>query len=223
MIIEEQEKKRASILSPEWLHIHKGQSVSYGAHQIWYSNWIKRMSGCGPTAASNLLWYLAATRPDVCGRLYNGDGTSYGGMLCLMEEVWHYVRPGMRGVDKPSAFVSGALRFGMEHGVALAPRLLEIPAEVKMRPEEKEVTTFLSSAFAADLPVAFLNLSNGRVRNLDNWHWVTLVSADEALKAVMYDQGSRQSIDMDLWLKTTTGGGALVALEPEICARRDHI
>ena len=58
-----------------------------------------------------------------------------------------------------------------------------------------------------------MNLSNGAVRNLDNWHWVTLVSVNGELRAEMYDQGRRQLIDIGLWLSTTTGGGAFVALE----------
>jgi hypothetical protein len=205
---------RTSIQSPKLLHIHKGRSISYGAHQVWYPNWIQRMAGCGPTAASNLLWYLTATRPQLCGGLFKGNGTTYDGMLSLMEEVWNYVKPGLRGVDKSSMFTDGAVGFGMDHGISLKTRVLEIPSSEKIRPDMKTVLEFLTAAFSDDLPVAFLNLSNGAVRNLDNWHWVTLVSVDEALQAEMYDQGLRQNINLQLWLATTAGGGALVTLEP---------
>lgn len=214
---------RISIRQPERLHIYNGNTVSYGAHQVWYPGWMQRMSGCGPTAASNLLWYLAATRKEVCGNLYNKDATSRSEMLYLMKEVWQYVKPGFRGVDRASIFTEGAVAFGKKHGTALKTRVLEIPAATKdeISAGAKEsirketVLGFLKSAFSDDLPVAFLNLSNGAVRNLDNWHWVTLVSVDKELRAEMYDQGTRQMIDIQVWLATTTGGGAFVVVEPQ--------
>lgn len=203
-----------AIQSPQVLHIRQGASLSYGAHQLWYSSFIGRMGGCGPTAASNLLWYLAATCPQSCGRLFDGDGTQRPDMQRLMNDVFAYIKPGMRGVDKASMLTDGAIRYGAGRGVALSARVLEIPAAQNRRPDMQRVYGFLAGAFADDLPIAFLNLSNGAVRNLDNWHWVTLVGVDEGLRAQMYDQGRRQAIDLALWLETTTGGGAFVALEP---------
>lgn len=201
------------ILNPEILHISNGIRTSYGAHQIWYSSWIQRMSGCGPTAASNLLWYLASTRAE-CRSLFDGDATDRTEMIRLMENVWKYVTPGMRGVDKATILIQGAVRYGSDHDVRLGARVLEIPGKVSQRPDKGEVFAFLSSAFSDNLPVAFLNLSNGAVRNLDNWHWVTLVAVDQSLRARMYDQGIRQLIDLDCWLETTKGGGAFVTIEP---------
>ncbi|MFT4004720.1 MAG: hypothetical protein QM683_03350 [Lacrimispora sp.] len=117
-------------------------------------------------------------------------------------------------MDKSSMFTDGAVSFGMDRGIALKTRVLEIPSSEKTRPDMKTVLEFLTGAFSDDLPVAFLNLSNGALSNLDNWHWVTLVSVDEALQAEMYDQGLRQNINLQLWLSTTAGGGAFVVLEP---------
>lgn len=205
---------RISVDFPQLLQIRNGRSISYGAHQVWYHNWLQRLSGCGPTAASNLLWYLSATRPETCGGLFQGNGTDHGEMIELMEEVWKYVKPGRRGVDKPSIFTDGAVRYGRERGVSLETKTLEIPPSGKIRPTEKEVLGFLTYAFSRDLPAAFLNLSNGAVKNLDKWHWVTLVSVDEILQAEMYDQGERQNIDLKLWLATATAGGAFVIVEP---------
>lgn len=206
--------QRTAIRSPELLDIKKGVGTSRGADQNWYSSWIRRMSGCGPTAASNLLWYLAATRPQQCSSLFDGDGTRREGMLHLMEQVWNYVTPGMRGVDKASMLAEGGKRFGMERGVGIEPRVLEVPDDESKRPSEEGVLDFLSGAFADNLPVAFLNLSSGAVSNLDTWHWVTLVSVDEGLRAEMYDEGVRQWVDLGLWLRTTSKGGAFVALGP---------
>lgn len=230
--------KRVSILSPQALHIRRGEELFYGASQTWYPGFIARMSGCGPTTASNLLWYLAATRPE-CRGLFDGDGTTFDGMLKLMQSVWHYVTPGMRGVDRSEILSDGALRYGAERGIPLSARVLEVPEIVsapnsaaerrishwdfgalrqtsgKERPSAGSVRDFLSGALAADLPIAFLNLSNGGVPNLDSWHWVTLVAVDDKLQAEMLDQGRRHIIDLSLWLEATTKGGALIALEPQ--------
>lgn len=207
---------RISIKTPELLQICGGRPVSYGAHQLWYHSPFGKMGGCGPTAASNLLWYLTAAHPEFCRCLFDGNGCTRPGMQRLMNEVWRYVKPGMRGVDKAAMLADGAVQFGAVHGVALHARVMEIPAIVSQRPSAHAVYRFLAEAFAADLPAAFLNLSNGEVKNLDNWHWVTLISVDRKLQAEMYDQSRRQYIDLALWLETTTKGGAFVALEPDI-------
>jgi hypothetical protein len=130
-----------------------------------------------------------------------------------MEEVWHYVTPGTRGVNSTKLFVPGALRFARERGCALVAKELPVPPVLKDRPDYQSVLAFLRDMFSHDLPVAFLNLSNGALTNLDNWHWVTLVSASGS-RAAMYDQENRVVLDLRLWLETTLLGGAFVALSP---------
>lgn len=215
MNITNQVLQQKEILSPEWLHIHSRRTVSYGAQQLWYTDKRKRLSGCGPTAASNLLWYLKATRAEICGGLYNGDGTEQSGMLRFMEEVWHDVTPGIFGMRRASSFIKGALSHAAKKDITLKARLLKVPLLVRRRPGKKEALEFLRSAFTDNLPVAFLNLSNGGVRNLDSWHWVTLVSIREDMQAMIYDQGCKKMIDLGQWLAAPGLGGAFVVLEPD--------
>ncbi|MCP1100974.1 hypothetical protein M2454_000193 [Aequitasia blattaphilus] len=212
--------KIITINQPELLHIKDGEEISYGAHQIWYSSWLQRMSGCGPTAAANLLWYLAETR-SLGKNLFKGDGTNRQEMTQLMEAVWRYVTPGWRGVDKASTFAKGVTRYGKDHGVRIKTHVLEISGEYFTRTDPDTVWKFLRKSFEGDCPVAFLNLSNGAVENLDNWHWVTLVGANASLIGEMYDQGRHQQVDIKRWLDTTTGGGAFVSLEMTDRKRRD--
>lgn len=203
-----------AVRSPELLHIADGAAVRYGANQEWYRSEWRRKAGCGPTTCSHLLCYLAATRPQ-CAPLFGGDGASRAGFLELMEQVWHYVTPGKMGVNSSSIFTAGALRFGEERGVRLRYRVLEVPTALHARPQMSELSGFLSAAMADDLPVAFLNLSNGSLKNLDSWHWVTLTAYNpQTGAALMYDQGERSVIELELWLRTTRMGGALVVLEP---------
>lgn len=208
-----------SISSPELLHLTDRQTTYYGANQLWYATEWQRRAGCGPTAASHLLWYLSQSGSG-CGPLCTYDCSGRGGFLCLMETVWQYVTPTKMGVNSTDIFTEGALRYARDRGVTLDARVLEISSVPFLRPKPGELSAFLTAAMSDNLPVAFLNLSNGSLRNLDNWHWVTLVSIDPgALTAQMYDQGARQTIDLGRWLKTTTLGGGFVVLDPEPAAQ----
>jgi hypothetical protein len=71
-----------------------------------------------------------------------------------------------------------------------------------------------------DVPVAFLNLCNGEEKNLDKWHWVTIISIefddDKCSSAVeILDEGMVKKIDIPLWYRTTTLGGGLVSFALE--------
>lgn len=203
-----------SILQPENLHIYDPKGASWGANQVWYKDAWQRKAGCGPTTCANLVWYMANSQE----KLYNLWPRSIenkADMLGLMEELWHYITPtkGL-GVNSTSKFANGAVHFAEDKGIQLATSILDIPPSTIKRPSYEKVREFLSSAFSENLPVAFLNLDNGKVKNLEHWHWVTLISLNEnGPAAYMVDQGHKLEIDLKLWLDTTKGGGGFVALQ----------
>ena len=203
-----------ALREPQLLHIDCGTAMSCGANQCWYPYWRARLSGCGPTAAANLLWYLAVSRPQRCGALFTGNAQHKPEMVRLMRQVWRFVRPAPWGMARGQSFARGACRFAAARGVSLQAELLQVPAAVARRPSDAQLYDFLAKALAADLPVAFLNRSNGAVRNLPGWHWVTLVAVQPDLQAVMYDGSKSQVVDLALWLSTTQKGGAFVMLRP---------
>lgn len=204
----------ATLQAPELLHIRHQAELTYGANQLWYGDGWQRRAGCGPTVSAHLLWYLSQTRPG-CQALCPRDGSRREGFLQLMEEVWQYVTPGVMGVNSTGILTHGVARFGADRGVALHCRALDVPALPQLRPSLEELEEFLTNALDRDLPVAFLNLSNGTLQNLDNWHWVTLVEYDrEDHHARMYDQSVQSRIALDTWLRTTTLGGGFVTVEP---------
>ena len=203
-----------ALREPQLLHIDCGTALSCGANQRWYPYWRARLSGCGPTAAANLLWYLAASRPHRCGTLFAGDARKQAEMVRLMRQVWRYVRPAPWGMARGQSFACGARRYAAAHGVPLQAELLQVPAAGTRRPSAAQLYDFLAKALAADLPVAFLNRSNGAVRNLPGWHWVTLVAVQPDLQAVMYDGSDSHIVDLALWLTSTQKGGAFVVLQP---------
>lgn len=204
-----------TINSPELLQFTHEAVTYYGANQDWYQTKWQRSAGCGPTSTSHLLSYLSKTR-ETCKALCSYDTSGKSGILKLMDEVWEYVTPTKQGVNKTEMLVDGAVRFGDERGVALSCRVMPIPPLPVLRSLHEKAYAFIAQALSDDLPVAFLNLSSGMVSNLDQWHWVTLTEFDPETKhAIMYDNGSRQPVNLDLWLQTTTLGGGFVAVEPK--------
>ncbi|MDL2289357.1 hypothetical protein LJB83_01185 [Clostridia bacterium OttesenSCG-928-F22] len=205
-----------SLSSPEVLHIQgDNRRIYFGANQTWYKDRFQRLAGCGPTTCSNILWYLSNTQKGM-KNLAPYDGKQQKGFLSLMEEVWQYVTPGQMGVNNTDIFSDGAVRYAQKQGFLLHTQVLPVPLRLSKRPSVEKMAQFVTQALQKDLPVAFLNLSNGQVKNLDSWHWVTLVAFDRAnCIATMYDQGLKQGIDLKLWLETTIAGGGMVVLAPQ--------
>jgi len=200
----------SKIAHPQWLRITDCSGNTFqGGDQEWYPLAWQQRAGCGPTNGSNLLWYLS--RVPGCEALCRHDASQKEGFVQLMENVWPHITPGHMGVNSAQIFVDGAISYAAARGVALHVDALEVPTLPFHKPAPGDVAEFLSRHLDADLPVAFLNLSNGALKNLDNWHWVTLVALNEPrMTAVMCDAGRLIEIDLGLWLRTTTLGGAFV-------------
>ena len=83
-----------------------------------------------------------------------------------------------------------------------------------MRPGFDEIVDFITQGLQKDAPVAFLNLCNGEEKNLDRWHWVTIIASDvkspDEIIISISDEGRIKYINLSLWVKTTTLGGGLV-------------
>jgi len=170
-----------------------------GGSQDWYEDRWHKMSGCGPVAASNLIWYLTRV---------NGNKAQY---TELIREMYTFVTPGIRGVNTSGIFTDGISRYAAKAGLQLSFAVIEIPKNPVHRPDMSLVMDFIISALSSNAPVAFLNLSNGTLENLENWHWVTIIALDTDTKlAEISDYGKTLSIDISEWLKTTRLGGAMV-------------
>lgn len=194
------------------IHISDGNGRIYlGCSQKWFTSILKRLSGCGPSVATNILLYLSKEH----GIVLPVEVKTKDDYAELMEAVWEHVTPTNRGIYLPEQLIDGILSFADEYGFKVNSHKLAIPKSKNERPSLSEVVEFISNGLLSDCPVAFLNLSSGKVKNLDEWHWVTLVAleADSALNevtAVIYDGSEEFQIDLKLWLETTTLGGGFV-------------
>lgn len=101
---------------------------------------------------------------------------------------------------------------GQAVGVPLTPTLFSFPTPRTKRPGWEQLRAFVAASLACDCPVAFLNLDNGKIRQLDRWHWVTLIGL-EGDTASIVDNGNAFTMDLNLWYATTkTRGGFVCAL-----------
>ncbi|MDR1731311.1 MAG: hypothetical protein LBR61_04385 [Synergistaceae bacterium] len=195
--------------------IHRDtQKVSYGCSQEWFATEWQRRAGCGPSVASNIFLYLSRTRFPKSGKppVYRED------FAALMEYVWGYVTPGQQGIPETKMLREGMETCAEAKGLVLESCVCDVPEAVTARPSTAEITSFLENALGRDAPVAFLNLCNGEEKNLDRWHWVTIVSLERDVSEKIFlhalDGGVVKTIDLTLWRDTTTCGGGFVWFDP---------
>jgi hypothetical protein len=192
------------------------ENKRYGCDQNWYGTEWQRRAGCGPSTASNLLFYMSGGQAAGSGGENPGRATRED-FLALMEDVWAYVTPTDRGIPTTALFCESFLRYAADKGIeVLRHGVLDMFDEP--RGTLGEAVAFIEGALVADLPVAFLNLCNGGEENLDRWHWVTIVSLEygsegegeekrEKACITVLDNGELKKADLALWRRTTTLGG----------------
>jgi hypothetical protein len=196
--------------------------VFYGCDQEWYADYWQRQAGCGPCTAATILYYLSRTRAEF-QRLYTAESHDREDFTRFMDEIWHYVTPGHMGVNEASILTDGVRSYASTHGIRLAPVILKIPGiQTSARPSFQDMASFIRKGLESDCPVAFLNLSNGKLSNLDSWHWVTITSLmgpdDGDFLAVISDSGQLKQISLGLWYRTTVLGGSLAYFVAEPAA-----
>lgn len=223
----------SSIRQPELLIIEDRSqaTTSFGCDQEWYAEHWQRQAGCGPCTAATILYYLARSR-DFLDHLYTAsiqsrdnfsigqplDGDSLAAVSShtredftrFMGDIWHFVTPGNMGVNEASILADGVSRYAAGHGVKLNAKIQRVPPLRKRKAPFSEFADFIRAGLEHDSPVAFLNLSNGRLDNLDSWHWVTIASISGDGSAEISDSGTRKNIDLANWYNTSWLGGAAV-------------
>ncbi len=206
-----------ALKQPWRLEITKGENRYYGANQEWYRQLWRRKAGCGPTTAAMQLCYLAHTRRKLAGLCPLKD-MEREGFVAYMDEVWDFVTPGPQGLNAVRKYAGAIVRFAAARGIEASPLELEVPQKVTARPSFYDCAAFIRAGLQGDCPVAFLNLHNGRVENLDAWHWVLITELHcdgDRVTCAVADGGKRLEIDLRLWYDTTKEGGGFVAFPAE--------
>lgn len=183
--------------------------VFCGSDQEWYGTKRQRMTGCGPSAAANILFYLNRQREENC------CGKSREDLLRFMEIAWEYVTPLSNGIPSTALFREKLEYYASGQNENFRFFILDISMEVPKRPVLYEVIEFIQNGLRADTPIAFLNLDNGAETALEAWHWVTITAiyAEETDAVVdICDEGVKKQINLRLWLETTVQGGGFIYL-----------
>ena len=183
----------------------------YGCDQEWYTTEWQRISGCGPTVVSNIILYL--TRPAFgIGQNFNSKEKC----LLLMNEIWEYVIPIKgKGIPTTKLLYEDVLTYATAKKLNVEYDFCDVSKGKSRRPKLLDVMIFLEGALLKDTPIAFVNLCNGDEKNLDPWHWVTIISieyaegGDSAFVTIL-DEGIIKKMDLALWYNTTTLGGGFV-------------
>lgn len=203
-----------SLLYPDLFRIvdRYTNKVCYGYHQECYSTEWQRLSGCGPAAATNIIAYLSQTRITlVVGHSFSNKQNC----LPAMEEVWEYVTPTTAGIPTTKMFYDDVISYALAKGLNIEYYCCDIPEDKANRPKLDKIIKFINESLLKNAPIAFLNLCNGQVKNIEPWHWVTIISLeyedDETSVFVsVLDEGQIKRIDLKLWYNTTTLGGGFV-------------
>ena len=175
----------------------------YGGNQEWYKEFFHKKAGCGPTTASTITMYESKKK-------YNKND-----FVELMEKMWDYITPGMMGLNKIELYDEGYNKYIKDKKFKLKESvILKISQNKNERPNINELFEFLNNSIKLDHPVAFLNLDNGKENKLDSWHWVTIVGIEynknEELYATIADEGLLKTIDLSLWINSTSKEGGFI-------------
>jgi hypothetical protein len=201
----------ASIRHPEALKHLNGagnEPASFGCNQSWYRESFQQMAGCGPCAATNLIQYSSQQQ------ILNTPNMLLPDFIEMMHQVWSYVTPGLMGVHKAQQLANGINRFAAEHHLPIRTVRLDIPIWHINRPSQEKIIQFISDGLNEDSPVAFLNLSNGKLIDLESWHWVTITELYRNSQGHYFvdiaNYGIMTRIDLTSWLNSTLLGGGFV-------------
>ncbi|WP_026884658.1 hypothetical protein [Clostridium akagii] len=186
----------------------------YGCNQEWYGTDWQRRSGCGPSVASNIVFYLNNNKT-----ISDAEKNVNTKNKCVsfMEEVWEHVTPTNEGIPTTKMFYDHVVAYTKSKGLNVKYGFCDVPEDKLLRPKLSKILDFLEEALIKDSPIAFLNLSNGDEKNLEPWHWVTIISLQftENKKSAfikILDEGLIKNINLELWYNTTTLGGGFVYL-----------
>lgn len=200
----------------EYLQVTDSDSCEMfcGSDQEWFSTERQRLTGCGPSAAANILFYIKRKEnADCCGK----DRTD---LLSLMEETWKLVTPEKNGIPTTGLFMEKLEEYAKLHERSFRYSVLDVSSQQSERPSLDTVIKFIRHGLRADIPIAFLNLDHGAEEKIESWHWVTIAgmncSEDEQTVHVsICDEGMTKQINLKLWLETTVQGGGFVYFLPE--------
>lgn len=169
----------------------------YGGSQDWYTDSGRRNNGCGPVAASNILYYMSKSDSKY-KKLYPYSALSYTNFLSFMNIIYDYVNPSALGKTSFASWASDVVRYASDNGVTLTRNFsyAYLP--------KSQCADFIKKGLNLDKPVGSLNLAaplgSGQV---EAWHWVTITkyfqNAGDNRWIAVSTMGKRRGLDWDAY------------------------
>lgn len=170
----------------------------YGGNQHWYEDSKREERGCGPVAASNIMYYMSRTDSKY-KKLFPYSTLSFVNFRGFMNIMYDYINPAPFGEISLSSWASDTVRYASDNGVTLTSNRCTC-TKPKVFCEN-----FIKTGLNLDRPVGSLNLAANWEGSIEAWHWVTITkyfqsSGDDRWVAVS-TVGKRKSLDWDAYYK----------------------
>jgi len=190
-------------------------NAHYGCDQEWYKTEWQRRSGCGPTVVTNIVHYLNYMQ---CGCNKALPPMTKREALLMMEDVWKYVTPTMNGIPTTELLYDYVIKYTKAKTLNIKLSIINIKENQELRPEFHDLLLYIDKSLQNDTPIAFLNLDNGDEKQLDSWHWVTIISltySEDGSTALIdiLDGGVIKKINLAKWFYSTILGGGFVSFD----------
>ncbi|UWV47677.1 C39 family peptidase [Acetivibrio thermocellus] len=199
---------KTSLTNTDFLKIVDDGKVYYGGNQNWFQKYTQSFGGCGPTAAANILAYMAMTDPKFA-KLYEYDlkNITKADFVKFMEEVYKYVTPlevpvfshmsdkkGKQagipslGITGLAAFAKGVEKFAKSRGIKLKAKWSG------EKPTFDNAVSYIREGLRKNRPVVLLNMFNpvsmqwsdpetSKIKSMTyERHWVTITGMIENRK-----------------------------------------
>lgn len=184
-------------------------TTTYGGKQAWYGNSVGADRGCGPVAASNILYYMSASSTNY-KKLYPYTSLTKTNFVNFMISIYKQISPAPFGETSYNSFASDVSKWADKQGVSLTVHKAKIEKNNKASVESSFI-----DALKKDKPVALLNWcldyrDPGTNKEKVGWHWVTVTkyfqSTNDTRWIGVSSWGRRLSLDWDAYYQSIVSG-----------------
>lgn len=182
-------------------------SYSYGGDQAWYLSSAGNNAGCGPVAASNIMYYMADSDSKY-EKLFPYNSLAYANFLDLMEEMFDRMNPLPAGEWIIGHFANDVWTYAFYNNYNSLNYITTI-----CNNNLNACKTTIMNGLSGDHPVACLNANTTPLmiqEHYFDYHWVTITKYYQGA----YDQrwiavsswGERFSFDFDMYYDAINAG-----------------
>lgn len=135
----------------DFVPVTSGSKTYYGGNQSLYATDAMQRNGCGPTAAANILAYLALKDGSYVSNLYFGSNLSKSEFVEHMNVVYGHLDPPICEIVSENSFADDVVSLASQHNVSLNEHVAGAWTSFD------NTVDFILTRLRADTPVAALN------------------------------------------------------------------